>query len=110
MSKRAKYETDQGLVTLSRGVLTVYNKETGNTSAYRTGGPPTKRTRPGDILTVPLFGGQKMSFRVVKTPGMLRDESLKRYAPQELARLQKLGDDDAVAAFKKRYSKYLGRT
>jgi len=108
MSKRARFETDKGLVILSRNTLTVAS-ETGETVSYATEGKVNRVTKPGDTLTVTLLGGGVMSFKVTKTPSQLREAGLKAFAPKEFSRLQKLGDEQATEAFSKRYSKYLPR-
>lgn len=83
MANRARFETNQGYVTISRGTLSVTNN--GNTDTYSA---RNVNWNGGKTLTVDIGDGM-LSFQVTRTPQELRKESLLAFLPGEHGRLKR---------------------
>jgi len=122
MANRARFETTQGRVSLSRGLVHVRNKDTGTTQTFVTAGEPFAGGEVdkwnGKTLEVDVQENGKrrtLAFEVTKSPKELREEGLKAFAPGEAGRLRNAAeegdakDQEKLAYFEKRYAAYLPR-
>lgn len=94
MAIRARFETDQGQVAFSRGVMTIRDPETNTVKVYivKTEFEPRELISwSTGFLSVEValpVGTHTFDFKVLKTPKQIRDEGLQAFATEEFARLR----------------------
>lgn len=97
MSKRNRYvSTNNEHITISRGTVTVRRGEEGTLTTHTTSGEVSPVTVGGTLRILVRGSGKDLTFKVLKTPAMLRDETRKVFARTELNRLLSLSDGEAA--------------
>lgn len=92
MAKRARFETNQGFVTLSRGTLTLSSGK--SVEEYTTIETLFNEEQRRLQATVRVASGKpethRFDFKVIKTPREIREEGMRVFVPKEHTRLRHL--------------------
>lgn len=123
MSKRARFETDHGLVTISRGTLTIRDGEAGTVEEILCRGIEFNEDTKSLFADVLLKPGkwEDIRFHVTKTPREIRREMLAEFVTKERGRLQNIVDETKsleerkpweeatqdLAAFEAKYAEFI---